>query len=152
MTKRERDYVQTPTLRFAKKNGILALQRTPLGNTGWPDDEFFHKGYVVFIEFKAPGDDLERNQPERINTLVDLGFTVGVFDASRAAISFLEATLLSEAWRETYGVAGVCWIALQARARKDKRCLHGDAYLAGQTVRPAGSGGLPAPSRLQRLA
>lgn len=132
---REIQDVENPTVRWAKSRGILSLKLNLQGNTGWPDRLFLYLGYQVFIEFKAPGSDLERNQPERVDELVQRGFTVGVFDDHRIAIAFLEATLLSGYWRETYDSAGMCWIALQARPWKDVGYVYGVPHFAGQTVR-----------------
>jgi hypothetical protein len=135
VSKHERDLVENPTKAWAKDHGILTLKLNLMGNTGWPDDEFLHAGRMVLIEFKAPGEDLERNQPERIDELVRRGFTVGVFDDTWRAIHFLEATLLSEAWRKADDLPGVCWIALQTRFGKDLCRLYGEPYFAGETVR-----------------
>lgn len=131
----ERKEVEEPVLKFAKRAGILALKGTPASSTGWPDYWFLYKGSIVFMEFKRPGKDLERNQPERIDQLVEQRFTVGVFDDARIAISFLEATLLSKEWREAVCRPGLCRITIQARSRQDVRDIHGDPHTPGQTVR-----------------
>jgi len=120
---------------FAKRCGILALKLNLMGNTGWPDRQFLHEGRSVFVEMKRRGEDLRRNQPERIDDLVRRRFHVGVFDDANIAARFLEATLLSESWRKIDDPAGVCWIALQARSWKDLGGVCGVPYLVGQTVR-----------------
>jgi len=140
------------TVTFAVRHGILHLKGNRAGNTGWPDQEFFFNSRMVFMELKRRGEDLKKNQPERIDKLVGLGFTVGVFDDYRTASYFLEATLLSESWCQTYDPAGVCWIALQARAWKDQRGLYGVPYFAGQTVRSKTLVYLPHTPRVQCLA
>lgn len=91
----ERD-VENPVVRWAQAHGIIVLKLNLIGNTGWPDRVFLYKGMMVFIEFKRPGEKLRRNQPARVASLRDAGFIVGVFDDSKAAIAFLEATFFSE--------------------------------------------------------
>jgi hypothetical protein len=132
--KLERD-VEAKAVAWATAQGILVLKLNLIGNTGWPDRVFLHRGRQVYIEFKRPGDDLERNQPERIEELVKQGFTVGVFDDARTAASFLGATLLSESWRQANDQSGVCWVALQARSWQDQRGLYGVPHFAGQGLR-----------------
>lgn len=90
----ERD-IEAKVVRWAQAHGILVLKLNLIGNTGWPDRLFLHRGRVVFIEFKRPGDKLERNQPERVDELQRRGFTVGVVDNVTYGISFLDAALLS---------------------------------------------------------
>jgi hypothetical protein len=131
----ERTHIEKPVVDWAKARGILHLKLNLMGNTGWPDDQFLHLGSSVFIEFKRPGGDLKRNQPERIEELVNRGFTVGVFDDVKIATRFLGATLLSDGWRSSLHKTGLCWIALQARAWKDVSDLYGVPYSAGQGVR-----------------
>lgn len=91
----ERD-VERPVVRWAQAHGIIVLKLNLIGNTGWPDRLFLYRGQTVFIEFKRPGGKLERNQPQRVATLRQAGFTVGVFDDKHEAIRFLEATFFSE--------------------------------------------------------
>ena len=88
--------VETPTVRWARAKGIIVLKLNLIGNTGWPDRLFLYGGQVVFIEFKRPGGKLARNQPQRVATLRDAGFIVGVFDNADKAISFLDSTFFSK--------------------------------------------------------
>jgi hypothetical protein len=130
----ERD-VEVPAVSWAKAQDILHLKGNRQGNTGWPDQEFFLMGRMVFVEFKRPGSDLKRNQPERCEELVARGFTVGVFDDLETFKDFMGATLLSGDWRRANDLPGVCWVALQARSWENQRGLYGVPYLAGERIR-----------------
>jgi hypothetical protein len=127
--------IESKVVAWAKTHDITVLKLNIMGNTGWPDRVFLHLGRLVFIEFKRPGEDLKRNQPARIEDLVSQGFTIGVFDNVDNSTRLLEATLLSERWRNSLYQTGVCWIALQARAWKNVSYLHGISYSPGQRVR-----------------
>lgn len=129
--KLEKD-VEDKVVRWAQAWRILVLKLNLIGNTGWPDRVFLHQGRQVYIEFKRPGDDLERNQPERIEELVKQGFTVGVFDDRDSAIDFLGATLLAG------NLPAGCFYCLQKKQSKcreitgalDLRSAHGGVDLA----------------------
>jgi hypothetical protein len=87
--------IEKKVCKWAKVQGIAALKITCMATTGWPDRAFLYQGRTVFIEFKAPGQKLKRNQPARVDWLNNNGFTVEVFDDAEAAIRFLESTLLT---------------------------------------------------------
>lgn len=87
--------IEREVVRWAMAHGILTLKLNLIGNTGWPDRIFLHQGEMVFVEFKRPGEQLRRNQPERVAELRKRKFKVGVFDNVPDATAFLEASLLS---------------------------------------------------------
>ena len=80
---------------WAKKNGILPIKFTPMGEAGWPDRIFIRNGKAVFIEFKAPGKHTRPLQDARIRALQLQKMSVGVYDNVDHAIEFLATTLLS---------------------------------------------------------
>ena len=90
-------HIEGPVVRWARANGVVCLKLNLIGSTGWPDRLFLAPGgRMCFIEFKRPGEALRRNQPQRVELLHKLGFTVGVYDDVTKAIEFLGATLLSK--------------------------------------------------------
>lgn len=127
--------IEAKVVEWAEGWGILVLKLNVHGSTGWPDRLFMAGGFVVFIEFKRLGEELRRNQPERVQQLRDQGFTVGVIDNVNDGIAFLEATLLSSGWRKTHGESGMLWSALQARAREDERRLRSRQHPAVKRLR-----------------
>jgi hypothetical protein len=60
---------------WAFSRGIMSVKFTPAGSNGWPDRMFIlpGTGTVVFIEFKAPGEELRTLQEYRIKQLTDQG-------------------------------------------------------------------------------
>lgn len=116
MALRERKLVEEPTLRWATSVGIGHLKMNLQGNTGWPDDLFLgDQGRMAFIEFKAPGEELKRNQPARVAELKQRGIPVGVFDDPDKARAFLEATLLPGGRRRIDDFAGVRGFVVRPR-------------------------------------
>lgn len=107
--------VESKVMSWAKAHNMTVLKLNLIGNTGWPDRVFLYAGRQIFIEFKRPGEDLKRNQPARIEELVDQGFTVGVFDNVDNCTRLLETTLLSERWRNSLYQTGVCYVHLHNR-------------------------------------
>lgn len=89
--------VEKDVVAWAREHGAICLKLNLIGSTGWPDRLFLAPGgRLCFIEFKRPGEELRRNQPQRIHLLRKFGFNVGVYDELHQAIAFLEATLFSE--------------------------------------------------------
>lgn len=89
--------VEKDVVDWARAQGIICLKLNLIGSTGWPDRLFLAPGgRFCFVEFKRPGEELRRNQPQRIHLLRKYGFTVGVYDEFHQAIAFLGATLFPE--------------------------------------------------------
>ena len=127
--------IENRVVEWAKLHYIGVLKFTPAGVVGYPDRMFWLGPFIVFIEFKRPGEVPEPVQEIRINELRQDGHTVGVFDDSDLAIAFLEATLLSADWRKTHAESGMFWPLLQARAGKDVSDLHGVSHPSRKRVR-----------------
>ncbi len=84
--------VRDPTIRAAKQMGVKSIRMYfgPGVQTGWPDDLFLIPGgRPLFIEFKAPGEEVTpgSNQERKINDLIGLGYDVEVCDNKDEAIS-----------------------------------------------------------------
>jgi hypothetical protein len=88
--------VEKPVVRWALARGMRPLKLNLIGNTGWPDRLYlFEYPFICFIEFKRPGETLQRNQPERVAELRKRGYPVGVIDNVEEGIRFLEAQIIS---------------------------------------------------------
>ena len=84
---RERQEVELPVVRFARKHGVLALKLNLQGRRGMPDDLFlFPGGRTLFIEFKAPGEQPTALQLFTHQQLRSLGYEVKVIDDPRIGI------------------------------------------------------------------
>ncbi len=50
--------VERTIVKYAKSKGWLVFKFVSPANKGVPDRIFIKRGYIVFIEFKKPGEDL----------------------------------------------------------------------------------------------
>lgn len=73
--------IEGNTKLYAKRNGIEWIKLNGQGNRGKPDNLFFMPDRVFFIEFKAPGEDLEPLQKWWKKKLENKGFKVYVVDS-----------------------------------------------------------------------
>lgn len=86
--------VEKPVVEYFRRRGCVCLKLNLIGSTGWPDRLILAPGgRLAFVEFKRPGEQLRRNQPQRVQLLRNLGFYVGVFDNVEESIRELEAAL-----------------------------------------------------------
>jgi hypothetical protein len=117
--------LEAEVIAWARAQGILCLKLNLMGNTGWPDRVFLHKGRVAFIEFKAPGRPCapERNQLARIEELKGREFDVGIFNSSNTARTFLAAALLSEEGRKVGRIPSMPGASLRPRHGEDDNVL-----------------------------
>jgi hypothetical protein len=144
--------IEQKVCKWAKFQGIQALKLTCTANTGWPDRMFLYQGRTVFIEFKAPGRKLARNQLARWDWLNSNGFTVRVFDDAEAAISFLETALLSVRGCEAGSVPSVRGAAVPSGRREDVRDVHDPVNTLAAEVDKGRARDLPNPAHVQRVA
>ncbi len=76
----ERD-IEEDVVDYAKRRRVfLILKLNVLGQVGWPDRLFIHKGQILFIEFKRPDEGLRKIQAYRANKIREHGFRVEVVD------------------------------------------------------------------------
>jgi uncharacterized protein YyaL (SSP411 family) len=67
--------------RMEDEHGVRNLKLKGAGSTGWPDRIFFIPGgRPVFVEFKAPGEQLRPKQAYVIRIMRELEYTVQVHD------------------------------------------------------------------------
>ena len=68
--------------------GVINKKLEAASDTGWPDRMFLIPGgKPVYIEFKAPGEDLEPKQAYVHNTLKKLGYNVQVHNNVKEAVA-----------------------------------------------------------------
>lgn len=92
----ERD-IEKKAVEYFRRRGCVCLKLNLIGSTGWPDRLILAPGgRLAFVEFKRPGEQLRRNQPQRVALLRTLGFYVGVFDSVDEAIEELDTALFSK--------------------------------------------------------
>ncbi len=92
----EKKRVEGPVARFADASGILRLKVNVMGNRGWPDHFFFfpvEAGGLLVIEFKAPGEEPEPLQLDKIRKLRKRGYDVHVVDSKEEGIRLLKARM-----------------------------------------------------------
>ena len=65
---------------YAKSKGCLTLKLSGQNQKGQPDRMFLHKGRVLFIEFKAPGNQLTALQARWLDRLANHGFHTACCD------------------------------------------------------------------------
>jgi hypothetical protein len=127
--------IEEDVCKWAKDHYIRPIKLNLRFNNGWPDRMFLYGPFLVFIEFKKPGEEPEPIQLERIAELRANGQTVEVFDDAKRATDFLESTLLSEEWRFANAATSVRWTPVQAGSRKDRSLLHGVSHPSRKRVR-----------------
>ena len=88
--------IERKVVAWAKRHDIVPLKLTPVSDGGWPDRIWlFYYPAIAFIELKAPGKGAAPRQAARIAQLKARGYPVAVCDTYESAITFLEATFLS---------------------------------------------------------
>lgn len=99
--------VENPTLVAIKKRWprLKVRKMNGLGYRSWPDRMFcIPGGKPFYIEFKAPGKDLEPLQAKLIKELREDGYDVEVHDnkdnAMRAISKRMEAAQIPDEWNE----------------------------------------------------
>lgn len=123
---------------WAQGRGILPFKLNLQGNTGWPDRLWlFVYPAMAFIEFKRPGRPAkpERNQPARIAELERRGYPVGVFNDFAAAVTFLEATVLSGSGGGADDKASLCRLVMEAGTGEDERSVRGVSHPSRKRIR-----------------
>ncbi len=75
-------HVEDPVVRYAKETyGITALKLSIRGHNSWPDRVFlFPKPWLLFIEFKRPGEEPTDNQRDTHIIIEGLGYDIYVVD------------------------------------------------------------------------
>lgn len=67
--------------KWAKDNGWLVYKFVSPNQSGVPDRVFIKSGRIVFVEFKAQGEQLRPLQQKIINTMIAHGATVYTVDS-----------------------------------------------------------------------
>ena len=86
---RERD-IEAKVVKWAKANHFLTYKFVSPSQRGVPDRIFIRDGFVIFIEFKAPGKQPTPLQAHTIKKMRDEDCRVYVFDNAEDAIAKLE--------------------------------------------------------------
>lgn len=86
---RERD-IEAKVVKWAKDRRFLTYKFVSPSQRGVPDRIFIRDGYVIFIEFKAPGEKPTALQAATIRKMQDEDCRVYVCDSVEAAIAVLE--------------------------------------------------------------
>lgn len=86
---RERD-IEAKVVKWAKDRRFLTYKFVSPSQRGVPDRIFIRDGYVIFIEFKAPGKKPTALQAVTIRKMQDEDCRVYVCDSVEAAIAVLE--------------------------------------------------------------
>lgn len=85
---RERD-IEAKVVKWAKANGWLTYKFVSPSQRGVPDRIFIKDGYVVFVEFKAPGKKPTPLQAQTIRKLKEAECEVWVCDDAEQGIRWL---------------------------------------------------------------
>ncbi len=72
--------IEREVVKYAERNGWLAIKLNSGGNRGKPDRLFLKDGRTVFIEFKATGKPLQKLQKYWKEQIEARGHTVHVVD------------------------------------------------------------------------
>lgn len=75
---------------YATNKGVLYLKLNVLGRRGWPDRIFVANGRVLFVEFKAPGEEPRKLQEEIHARLRRARCPVAVVDSVESGIAAIE--------------------------------------------------------------
>lgn len=151
---KERD----PTVAFARKLGIKSIRMYfgPGIRTGWPDDLFLIPGgRPLFLEAKARGKELTKQQEKRKKELEEDGYDVGWYDnqheAREAITRALERALLSGEGERLSCEPGSCGFVPRPRIRQDLN--HARRLLQIERGRRSkkDAGHRPAPRRATRV-
>lgn len=86
---RERD-IEAKVVKWAKDRRFLTYKFVSPSQRGVPDRIFIRDGYVIFIEFKAPGKKPTALQAATIRKMQDEDCRVHVCDSVEAAVAVLE--------------------------------------------------------------
>lgn len=81
--------IEGPAKEYAKKRGWWLMKIMMSDRNGVPDDLFIRKGRVIFIEFKAPGEEPTRQQRKRHKEIRDQDIPVFVVDDLEVAKTIL---------------------------------------------------------------
>ena len=88
---REKEDIEDPFVKHAKKKGCLAIKLVFLSGRGWPDRTvLLPGGRIFFIEFKRKGKKPSPKQEQWKNILEKLGFTYYVCDEPGQAEDLLD--------------------------------------------------------------
>lgn len=86
---REKD-IEAKVTKWARDRHFLTYKFVSPSQRGVPDRVFIRDGYVIWIEFKAPGKKPTPLQAHTIKKMQDEGCRVYVFDNAEDAIAKLE--------------------------------------------------------------
>lgn len=75
--------------RKVSPEGLIQVKIDGRGRRGWPDRLYMYRGYVVFIEYKVPGEKPTPIQYHVHNILKVSGFSVFVIDSIRGGVEVL---------------------------------------------------------------
>lgn len=73
-------YIERSCTQWAKNNGWLSYKFTSPGCVSVPDRIYMKDGYIVFVEFKAPGKHPTKLQARTIEKMQSAGCTVLIID------------------------------------------------------------------------
>lgn len=82
--------IEQAAVDYATQLGYLHLKLNVKGRRGWPDQEFVRQGVVLFIEFKAPGEEPTELQKYIHRLLREHKMLVYVVDSIYQARAILE--------------------------------------------------------------
>lgn len=81
--------IERPSKDFAKHRGWFVCKLMQCDINGMPDDLFIRRGQVIFIEFKAPGEQPTPQQLRRHKQIRQNGIPVHVVDSLEDARELL---------------------------------------------------------------
>ena len=81
--------IERKCCQYAKANGWLSYKFVSPSQSGVPDRLFIRDGAVVFVEFKATGEQLRPLQRRVIDTMRQIGATVYVIDSIEGFINVM---------------------------------------------------------------
>lgn len=88
--KKRESAVEKEIIEYAKATGWWVAKFTAPGKKGVPDRIFIHRGTVVFIEIKAPGEKPSEQQEIRMREMKKYGAIVAWFDCAAKAKEWLD--------------------------------------------------------------
>jgi hypothetical protein len=81
--------IERKCCQWAKGNGWLVYKFVSPSQSGVPDRLFIRAGLVVFVEFKATGEQLRPQQQRVIDKMREQGATVHVIDSVEGFINVM---------------------------------------------------------------